>query len=78
MRGLGQQQRMRERVLSRLREDVTEERRRVKEAIDKEVEDMRLSSHNVIDGLQQQEKRTMERIAALRGEIESYASSVPT
>ena len=61
-----------ERVLSRLREDVMEERRRVKEAIDKEVEDMRLSSHNAIDGLQQQEKRTMERIAALRGEIESY------
>ena len=65
-----------ERVLSRLREDVFEERRRTKESIDKEVEDLRLSSHSAIDGMQQQEKRTVERIAAMRGEIESYRKQV--
>ncbi len=61
-----------ERVLSRLRDDVVDERRRVQEGFEKEVEDMRIASHTAIETMQQQEKRTMERIAAMRGEIESY------
>lgn len=61
-----------ERVLERLREDVQMERRRVKERIDKELDDLRLSTHTALEAKASQEKRMMERIAAMKGEVESF------
>jgi chromosome segregation ATPase len=65
-----------ERVLERLRDDVMSERRRVKEGIDKELDDLRLSHHASMESKLAQEKRMVERIAAMRGEVESHRSEI--
>jgi chromosome segregation ATPase len=65
-----------ERVLERLRVDVTAERRRVKEAIDKELDDLRMSAHTSMESKLGQEKRIVERVATMKGEVESYRREV--
>ena len=65
-----------ERVLERLRADVEAERRRVKEAIDKDLDDLRLSAHASLEAKHSQEKRMVERIATMKGEVESQRKEV--
>lgn len=65
-----------ERILTRLSEDVLMERNRKKEEIDKELEDLRLEAHSTLESMHQAERRSTERAASMRGEIESYRKEV--
>ncbi len=65
-----------EKILQRVREELSEERKKIKSDIDKELEDIRMNAQNKLDSLQISENKLNERSKSLRIEIESLRSQV--
>ena len=67
-----------EKILQRVREELSEERKKIKADIDNELEDIRLNTQNKLDSMQISESKLNERSKSLRIEIESLRTQIST